>query len=192
MLRRHEPADFWQSVTGSLRWGESAAEAAAREADAVSIEQEGPHADRAEFTVSLPEDSAEAFVDAIVADSVRIGPVTFSSRTLALTLDAVGGELYGEDFVQWMTGELAPGEVLYRIADEAGVVLMPGRGFGDTRPSARVSLANLNESDYAAIGKAIRNLLDDYYAERADFAFGSYRYFPGAGRRYFLEYRYAP
>jgi aspartate 4-decarboxylase len=41
---------------------------------------------------------------------------------------------------------------------------MPGRGFGDTRPSARVSLANLNESDYAAIGKAIRNLLDDYYA----------------------------
>jgi aspartate 4-decarboxylase len=81
-----------------------------------------------------------------------------------LTLDAVGGELYGEDFVQWMTGELAPGEVLYRIADEAGVVLMPGRGFGDTRPSARVSLANLNESDYAAIGKAIRNLLDDYYA----------------------------
>jgi dATP pyrophosphohydrolase len=31
MLRRHEPADFWQSVTGSLRWGESAAEAAARE-----------------------------------------------------------------------------------------------------------------------------------------------------------------
>jgi dATP pyrophosphohydrolase len=31
MLRRREPADFWQSVTGSLRWGESPAEAAARE-----------------------------------------------------------------------------------------------------------------------------------------------------------------
>jgi aspartate 4-decarboxylase len=54
--------------------------------------------------------------------------------------------------------------VLYRIADEAGVVLMPGRGFGDTAPSARVSLANLNESDYAAIGRAIRHLLDEYYA----------------------------
>ena len=41
---------------------------------------------------------------------------------------------------------------------------MPGRGFGDTAPSVRVSLANLNESDYAAIGRAIRRLLDDYYA----------------------------
>jgi len=40
---------------------------------------------------------------------------------------------------------------------------MPGRGFGDQAPSARVSLANLNESDYAAIGRAVRNLLDDYY-----------------------------
>ncbi len=37
----------------------------------------------------------------------------------------------------------------------------------------------------------ITNLLDEYYAERADFAFGEFRYFPGAGRRYFLEYRYA-
>ena len=80
-----------------------------------------------------------------------------------LTLDAIGGRLYGDEFVKWMVKELAPGEVLYRIADEAGVVLMPGRGFGDTAPSARVSLANLNESDYAAIGRAIRRLLDDYY-----------------------------
>jgi len=31
LLRRCEPADFWQSVTGSLREGESAAEAAVRE-----------------------------------------------------------------------------------------------------------------------------------------------------------------
>ncbi|MEJ2687306.1 MAG: dihydroneopterin triphosphate diphosphatase [Gammaproteobacteria bacterium] len=31
MLQRVEPPDFWQSVTGSLRWGESALEAARRE-----------------------------------------------------------------------------------------------------------------------------------------------------------------
>jgi iron complex outermembrane receptor protein len=42
------------------------------------------------------------------------------------------------------------------------------------------------------IGLRITNLLDDYYAERADFAFGSYQYFPSAGRRFFLEWRYAP
>ncbi len=38
----------------------------------------------------------------------------------------------------------------------------------------------------------ITNLLDEYYAERADWAFGDYRYFPGAGRRFFLEWRYVP
>jgi dATP pyrophosphohydrolase len=31
MLRRVEPPDFWQSVTGSLRWGETPAAAARRE-----------------------------------------------------------------------------------------------------------------------------------------------------------------
>ncbi|MEW7973177.1 MAG: dihydroneopterin triphosphate diphosphatase [Candidatus Thiodiazotropha endolucinida] len=31
MLRRTRPGDFWQSVTGSLEWGESAAQAARRE-----------------------------------------------------------------------------------------------------------------------------------------------------------------
>ncbi|NRB71285.1 MAG: TonB-dependent receptor [Xanthomonadales bacterium] len=38
----------------------------------------------------------------------------------------------------------------------------------------------------------VSNLADALYAERADFAFGNYRYFPGAERRYFLEWRYAP
>ncbi len=31
LLRRKQPADFWQSVTGSLKWGESPLEAACRE-----------------------------------------------------------------------------------------------------------------------------------------------------------------
>lgn len=33
----------------------------------------------------------------------------------------------------------------------------------------------------------ISNLFDADYADRADFAFGSHRYFPGRGRAYFLE-----
>jgi iron complex outermembrane receptor protein len=36
----------------------------------------------------------------------------------------------------------------------------------------------------------LTNLLDDRYAERADYAFGNYRYFPGAGRRVSIEWRY--
>lgn len=81
-----------------------------------------------------------------------------------LTLDAIARQVYDADFVTWLMKKVVPGELLYRIADEAGVVLMPGGGFGDTHPSARVSLANLNESDYAAIGRAIRQMLDEYFA----------------------------
>jgi len=36
----------------------------------------------------------------------------------------------------------------------------------------------------------LTNLLDDRYAERADYAFGNYRYFPGAGRRISIEWQY--
>ncbi len=44
----------------------------------------------------------------------------------------------------------------------ARVVLLPGRGFGTAHPSGRVSLANLNESDYRKIGKALRKLIEEY------------------------------
>ncbi len=36
----------------------------------------------------------------------------------------------------------------------------------------------------------LTNVLNKRYAERADFAFGNYRYFPGAGRRISLEWQY--
>jgi len=80
-----------------------------------------------------------------------------------LDLEPIGEEIYGRKFVDWMMTNMMPGELLLKIADEAGIVLMPGSGFGDTHPSVRVSLANLNEYDYAAIGTAIRQLLDTYY-----------------------------
>jgi iron complex outermembrane recepter protein len=38
-----------------------------------------------------------------------------------------------------------------------------------------------------AVGLRVINLLDTAYADRADFAFGDYRYFPGRGRAYFVE-----
>jgi outer membrane receptor protein involved in Fe transport len=36
----------------------------------------------------------------------------------------------------------------------------------------------------------LNNLTDEAYADRADFAFGNYRYFPGRGRTLFVEVRY--
>lgn len=44
-------------------------------------------------------------------------------------------------------------------------------------------------SDWTLFG-AITNLADTDYAERADFAFGNYRYFPGAPRQFFVGVRF--
>jgi iron complex outermembrane recepter protein len=37
----------------------------------------------------------------------------------------------------------------------------------------------------------VDNVLDTAYADRADFAFGNYRYFPGRGRAFFVSFDYA-
>ncbi|SAL81946.1 aspartate aminotransferase [Caballeronia choica] len=88
-----------------------------------------------------------------------------------LDLEFLGERAYGRDFVDWMMKNTEPSEMLFRLAREARVVLLPGRGFGTPHPSGRVSLANLNESDYRKIGRAIRTLLADY-VERYNVATG--------------------
>ncbi|HTR05501.1 MAG TPA: bifunctional aspartate transaminase/aspartate 4-decarboxylase [Paraburkholderia sp.] len=89
-----------------------------------------------------------------------------------LDLEFLGERAYGRDFVEWLMKNTEPSELLFRLAREARVVLLPGRGFGTPHPSGRVSLANLNESDYRKIGHAIRALLADY-VERYNAATGN-------------------
>ncbi|SDR33245.1 aspartate 4-decarboxylase [Paraburkholderia fungorum] len=88
-----------------------------------------------------------------------------------LDMEFLGERAYGRDFVEWLLKHTEPAELLFRLAREARVVLLPGRGFGTPHPSGRVSLANLNESDYRKIGRAIRSLLSDY-VERYNAATG--------------------
>ena len=79
-----------------------------------------------------------------------------------LDLKSLGARLYGPGFADWFIANHDPLELLFRLADEEGIVLLPGKGFGIPHPSARVSLANLNEAEYRQIGRAIRSMLDKY------------------------------
>lgn len=47
-----------------------------------------------------------------------------------LDLEAIATELYGREFALWMLAKKEPLEMLFRLADEGGVVLLPGKGFG--------------------------------------------------------------
>ncbi len=51
--------------------------------------------------------------------------------------------------------------------------------------------ARISPTESVDVVLRLNNLSDRRYADRADFAFGNYRYFPGRGRELFVEVRYA-
>lgn len=82
-----------------------------------------------------------------------------------LDLEDIARRLYGNDFADWVKKNIAPTELLFRIANDTGIVLLPGSGFGTRQPAGRASLANLNEYEYANIGRSLRALADQVYAD---------------------------
>lgn len=82
-----------------------------------------------------------------------------------IDLQEIGGTLYGPEFKAWFVKSDLGINFLFRLADETGVVLLPGNGFEVVDTSARVSLANLTEIEYASIGKFSRQVLDECYQD---------------------------
>lgn len=82
-----------------------------------------------------------------------------------LDFEQIAEGLYGAEFAHWVHDNIDPNTLLFRIADETGIVMLPASGFGTKKPGGRISLANLNEYDYAAIGKALRRLADSAYQQ---------------------------
>jgi len=80
-----------------------------------------------------------------------------------LDTEKLAENLYGKEFSRWFVENITPEEFLARLALEAGVVLLPGRGFEVFHPSVRISLANLREIDYIRIGKTIRRIIEEYH-----------------------------
>ncbi|MEC5386567.1 aspartate 4-decarboxylase [Uliginosibacterium sp. H3] len=69
---------------------------------------------------------------------------------------------YGAEFVAYLTKNYEPVDFLFRIAEQSSIVLMDGGGFGGPPWSVRVSLANLNDEDYAQIGNCMRKAAEEY------------------------------
>ncbi|MNE23745.1 Bifunctional aspartate aminotransferase and L-aspartate beta-decarboxylase [compost metagenome] len=80
-----------------------------------------------------------------------------------LDLGDLSEKAFGKPFSDWLLKTIEPRSLLFELAEESGVVLLPGGGFGARTPAGRVSLANLNAADYAKIGKATRALIEKYY-----------------------------
>lgn len=98
--------------------------------------------------------------------SIGIAPETDENAVnyyTLLDLQKLGEYFYTKEFGEWILSNKEDLDFLFTIARECGVVMLPGNGFDDSHPSARVSLANLSEWQYEAIGKMTRKILGELY-----------------------------
>lgn len=86
-----------------------------------------------------------------------------------IDLVKVAAQLFDDKFSAWISEKGKTGAFvrpfLERLATETGVALLPARGFSISTPAVRVSLANLTESSYSAIGRFTRQVLGELYEE---------------------------
>src|SRR5262245_26201427 len=68
----------------------------------------------------------------------------------------------GEDFVKWMKKNVHPLDIVFRLAEDHGIVLLNGSGFAAPDWSARISFANLDDHVYDDIGRAVRAIARGY------------------------------
>jgi aspartate 4-decarboxylase len=68
----------------------------------------------------------------------------------------------GEDVVTWVKANVHPLDIVFRLAEDHGIVLLNGGGFEAPDWSVRVSFANLDDDVYENIGRAVRAVARGY------------------------------
>ena len=68
----------------------------------------------------------------------------------------------GEDIVEWMKANVHPLDIVFRLAEDHGIVLLNGSGFAAPDWSVRISFANLDDHVYDDIGRALRAIARGY------------------------------
>jgi aspartate 4-decarboxylase len=77
----------------------------------------------------------------------------------------------GEDVAEWVKANIHPLDIVFRLAEDHGIVLLNGGGFEAPDWSVRVSFANLDDEAYENIGRAVRAVARSYVlAYRASIA----------------------
>ena len=74
-------------------------------------------------------------------------------------------KVYGADFAKFLRKNYECTDILFRLAELSGVVLMHGGGFAGPDWSVRVSLANLPEDTYPKIGRFLMEAAAGYVEE---------------------------
>ena len=70
-----------------------------------------------------------------------------------------------KEVLDYVKTHVHPLDIVFRLAEEHGVVMLNGGGFAAPNWSARVSFANLDDQSYANIGRAVRAVATGYVRE---------------------------
>ncbi len=68
----------------------------------------------------------------------------------------------GDEMVKWMKEHVHPLDIVFRLAEDHGIVLLNGSGFAAPDWSVRISFANLDDHVYDDIGRAMRAIARGY------------------------------
>jgi aspartate 4-decarboxylase len=68
----------------------------------------------------------------------------------------------GDDVVEWVKANVHPLDIVFRLAEDHGIVLLNGGGFEAPDWSVRISFANLDDEVYGNIGRAVRAVARGY------------------------------
>src|SRR4030095_12075604 len=68
----------------------------------------------------------------------------------------------GEDVVKWMKTNVHPLDIVFRLAEDHGIVVLNGSGFAAPDWSSGFSFANLADHVYDDIGRAVRAIARGY------------------------------
>ena len=72
---------------------------------------------------------------------------------------------HGVKFANYLKENYKPVDILYDLAQDSSIVLLGGGGFAGPEWSIRISLANLYDEAYAAIGIALKRILAEYVSK---------------------------
>ena len=117
---------------------------------------------------STSRPASTSFDDAVMATIEGLGiEVPIPTRSSTGTTASIDFEFWlrkygGEDVVAWVKANVHPLDIVFRLAEDHGIVLLNGGGFEAPDWSVRVSFANLDDDVYENIGRAVRAVARGY------------------------------
>jgi len=92
-------------------------------------------------------------------------PVTYDAYYGLFDLEYWLKNNVSREVLDYVKANVHPLDIVFRLAEDHGIVLLNGGGFAAPNWSARVSFANLDDQSYANIGRAVRAVATGYVRE---------------------------